>query len=58
MYGPLVLAAQMGKDGLTKEMVYGNPGRCIGKSTRGPSEYLCRETKVLKGSFIRYRSSG
>jgi hypothetical protein len=26
MYGPLVLAALMGKDGLTKEMIYGNPG--------------------------------
>ena len=26
MYGPLVLAAQMGKEGLTKEMIYGNPG--------------------------------
>jgi uncharacterized protein len=26
MYGPLVLAAQMGREGLTKEMIYGDPG--------------------------------
>jgi uncharacterized protein len=26
MYGPLVLAAQMGKQGLTKEMIYGDSG--------------------------------
>jgi DUF1680 family protein len=26
MYGPLVLAAQMGKDGLTKEKIYGDSG--------------------------------
>ena len=37
MYGPLVLAGQMGRDGLTNEMIYGKEGPShTGKFTDAP----------------------
>jgi hypothetical protein len=64
MYGPLVLAAQMGKDGLTNEMIYGNPGpddktqQAIPmpevNSTSGPASWLER----LPGEGLRFRTAG
>jgi uncharacterized protein len=54
MYGSLVLAAQMGKDGVTKEMVYGGPGPDDKKlksitmpevnSATGPSSWIEKDT--------------
>jgi DUF1680 family protein len=64
MYGPLVLAAQMGKEGLTKEMIYGNPGpddktqQAIPmpevKSTSGPSSWL----EKVPGQELRFQTVG
>lgn len=64
MYGPLVLAAQMGKQGLTKEMIYGDSGPDDEKqkailvpevnSTSDPASWL----EKIPGEVLRFQTVG
>jgi uncharacterized protein len=64
MYGPLVLAGQMGKEGLTKEMIYGDPGPDDKKqqaipmpqvnSTADPASWL----EKVPGEGLRFQTVG
>jgi DUF1680 family protein len=64
MYGPLVLAAQMGKQGLTKEMIYGDSGPDNDKkkpipmpevqSTSDPESWL----EKVSGDELSFRTVG
>jgi uncharacterized protein len=64
MYGPLVLAAQMGKEELSKEMIYGDPGPDDKKqqtipmpevnSTPDPASWL----KKVPGEGLQFQTVG